>query len=141
MGSAGVVTRADADIERLGLAIAWGLSKDRPAWQRALALVESEPDRYSSAELLTARQTLLLEPTSSVAGWYAAITAQGVATDDIARFDGNPGGLWQELYYFNDGIFALDSDPLDGFSLSLPSQKQGESPLLLAIQKDGWGIS
>jgi hypothetical protein len=141
MGNTGTIMRKNnPDIDRLCKALEWGLDTDRPAWKRALARAELDRDSYPPQLLNAVRQELLERAPSLISEWYEEIVAGGGAVDEISTFDGNPEGLWQELYYMNYGIFGLGPDPLDGFLVSVPSLKEGEMPLLLTPRVDGWGL-
>jgi hypothetical protein len=41
----------------------------------------------------------------------------------------------------NEGIFAQGPDPLEGFVVMIPSLKEGDAPLILDPQPDGWGVA
>jgi hypothetical protein len=128
------------DIERLCKAIEWGFDINRPAWKRVLLKAKQKADSWPSERLVSVRQEILDQSPQLISEWYRQVVSLGADLAEISAFDGNPEGLWQELYYMNYGIFGLGSDPLDGFLITVPSLKKGEYPLLLSPKADGWGI-
>lgn len=128
------------DIERLCKAIEWGFDINRPAWKRALFKAKQKADNWSSELLVSVRQEVLDQSLQLISEWYKQVASLGPDLGEISAFDGNPEGLWQELYYMNYGIFGLGPDPLDGFLITVPSLEKGEKPLLLSPKADGWGI-
>ena len=130
----------NTDIDRLRRAIEWGFDINRPAWKRALAKAEENAGSWPAELLVSIRQEILDQSALLISEWYKKVADLGGNLGELAAFDGNPGGLWQELYYMNYGVFGLGQDPLDGFLISIPSLKENEAPLLLSPRKDGWGI-
>lgn len=128
------------DIERLCKAIEWGFDINRPAWKRTLAKAEQKADYWPLELLGSIRQEVFNRSSLLISEWYKQIVSLGGNISEISTFDGNPAGLWKELYYMNYGVFGLGSDPLDGFLITVPPLKKGEKPLLLSPKEDGWGI-
>lgn len=128
------------DIHYLKKALEWGFDVNRPAWKRALIKADSNATSWPSELLISVREEVIEEGDVLIAKWYEGVVESGLDVSEVSTFNDNPEGLWQELYYMNEGVFSLGPDPLDGLLISVPSLKEGEMPLLLAPNNDGWGV-
>jgi hypothetical protein len=134
------MTIRDANIDRLVAATDWGLDDCRPAWIRALGRSEREADRYPSGELVAAKRELKGVVRGYLESWYESRFDESSEGDPI-HFNDEPEALWRDLVFMNEGVFAQGPDPLDGFVVMIPSLKEGDAPLILDPQLDGWGVA
>lgn len=140
LGNLLVTTRA-TNIERLVAATDWGLDDSRTAWVRSLALSGQEPDRYPSSELISAKSELRAQSRAYLESWYDSMFDEASATANTIDIKDQLEELWKDLVCMNEGVFAHGPDPLDGFVITIPSLRAGDTPLVLSPQLDGWGVA
>ncbi|HEX3757332.1 MAG TPA: hypothetical protein VHW23_01440 [Kofleriaceae bacterium] len=129
-------------LERLANAVAWGVSSERPAWLRTVERIDASQGRYRREDLELARTRGLEGVVDSLPAWFDPICAALEPGADIPDLEQSPEDIWRELVCMNYGIFAQGAGeaPLLPLLVTVASTVQGQGPLYMSLNLDGWGI-
>lgn len=129
-------------LERLASAVAWGVSSERPAWARTVERIDASQGSYRREDLELARARAVQAAVDGLPAWFDPICAAFEPGAVIPDLEQSPEDIWRELVCMNYGIFAQTAGeaPLLPLLVTVPSTVQGQGPLYMSLNLDGWGL-